>query len=75
MAITLLGALLVLGGLLFLVAQPLWHGRLSTVRRPSTAAPEPTLEPSRPGAGFSLKENWPGLALMALGGALLLVGW
>jgi hypothetical protein len=75
MAISLLGALLVLAGMVFLAAQPLWHGRLSTVRRPSAAMPEPTLEPSRPGAGFSLTENWPGLALMALGGALLLVGW
>jgi hypothetical protein len=75
MAVTLVGAFLVLGGLLFLVAQPLWHGRLSAVRRTSTAAPEPTLEPPKPGAGFSFKENWPGLALMALGGALLFVGW
>jgi hypothetical protein len=75
MAVTLLGALLVFGGLLFLVAQPLWRGRLSTARRTSAAAPEPTLEPSKPGAGFSLKDNWPGLAFMALGGVLLLVGW
>jgi hypothetical protein len=74
MAIILLGALLVLGGLVFLVAQPIWRGRLSTARRPSAATPEPTLEPSKPGAGFSLKENWPGLALMVLGGGLLLLG-
>ena len=75
MAVTLLGALLVLGGLVLLAAQPMWHGRLSTGRQASAATPEPTLEPSKPGAGFSLKENWPGLALMVLGGLLLLVGW
>jgi hypothetical protein len=75
MAVTLIGALLVLGGLVFLMAQPIWNGRLSVGRRASATTPEPTLEPSKPGAGFSLKENWPGLALMALGGLLLLVVW
>jgi hypothetical protein len=33
-----------------------------------------TLEPRRPGAGFGLKNNWPGLALIALGAILLLLG-
>lgn len=75
MAVTLLGALLILGGLVLLAAQPIWQGRLSTGRRATAVTPEPTLEPSRPGAGFSFKENWPGLALMVLGGLLLLVGW
>lgn len=74
MAVTLLGALLVFAGLLVLVALPIWRGRLSDVRRTSTAAPEPTLEPPKPGAGFNAKENWIGLTLMALGGALLLLG-
>lgn len=74
MAITLLGALLVLVGLVLLAAQPIWRGRLSTVRRTPAATPEPTLEPPKPGAGFSFKANWPGLALMVLGGILLLVG-
>ncbi len=75
MAIILLGALLVFGGLLYLAAQPIWRGRLSSVRRPSSAATEPTLEPAKPGAGFSLKDNWPGLALILVGGIFLLVGW
>jgi hypothetical protein len=73
MAFTLLGALFVFGGLLFLIAQPIWRGRMSDVRRTSAAAPEPTLEPPKPGAGFYAKENWFGLTLMALGGALLLL--
>ena len=78
-----LGALFVLGGLLFMVAQPIWRGRLSDSRRTSSAVPrkgahplrEPhTLEPRRPGAGFALKANWPGLVLIVLGGILLLAG-
>ena len=57
-----LGALLVLGGLLFMIYQPIWRGRLSDARRISSAvardALEPhTLEPRRPGAGFGLKAN------------------
>ena len=80
MLVIWLGALFVLGGLLFMMAQPIWRGRLSeTRRRRSSAIPrdtfEPhTLEPRGPGAGFGLKENWPGLVFIVLGGILLLVG-
>jgi hypothetical protein len=81
MLVIWLGALFVLGGLLFLVAQPIWRGRLSDARRirTSSAAPratlEPhTLEPRRPGAGLGLKANWPGLLLIVIGGILLLAG-
>jgi hypothetical protein len=75
MLVIWLGALLVLGGLLFTVAQPIWRGRLSEARRRrSSAVPTDTLEPRSPGAGFGLKENWPGLVFMVLGGILLLVG-
>lgn len=70
----LLGAILVFGGVIFLAAQPMFRARLSSVRRTPAATPEPTLEPPQPAAGFSLKENWPGLALIAVGGILLLVG-
>jgi hypothetical protein len=73
-----LGALFVLCGVLFMVAQPLWRGRLSAARRaPSeipSEIPSATLEPRKPGAGFGLKGNWPGLVLVVLGGVLLLVG-
>jgi hypothetical protein len=74
MVMILLGAFLILAGLLFMATQPIWRGRLSAVRRTPAAAPEPTLEPAKPGAGFSFRENWPGLALMVLGGVLLLLG-
>ena len=73
MLVIWLGALLVLGGLLFMLAQPIWRGRLSEARlRRSSAEPRDTLEPRTPGAGFGLKENWPGLLLIVLGGILLL---
>jgi hypothetical protein len=83
MLVIWLGALFVLSGLLFLATQPIWRGRLSEARRKRASAvprdtmkpAEPmTLEPHKPGAGFGLKENWPGLALIALGGILLLAG-
>ena len=73
MLVIWLGALFVLGGLLFMMAQPIWRGRLSDARRPSPGVPRDTLEPRRPGAGFG-KANWPGLVLIVLGGILLLAG-
>lgn len=75
MAITLLGALLVFGGMIYLAAQPIWRNRLSSAKPTSPAETKPTLEPSQPGAGFSLKDNWLGLAIMLLGGVFLLIGW
>jgi hypothetical protein len=80
MLVIWLGALFVLGGLVFMVAQPIWRGRLSEARRRRTSSAVPrdtlephTLEPRKPGAGFSLKANWPGFLLIVLGGVLLLV--
>ena len=74
MLVIWLGAIFVLGGMVFVMAQPIWRGRLSDAsKRTSSGAPRDTLEPRRPGAGFTLKANWPGLVLIALGGILLLV--
>jgi hypothetical protein len=78
MLVIWLGVLFVVVGLLFMMAQPIWRGRLSDARRRRTSSPVPrdmephTLEPRRPGAGFSLRANWPGLVLIVLGGILLL---
>jgi hypothetical protein len=68
------GALLVVGGVVFTAAQALWRGRLSDAKpiRPGVATD--TLEPQERGSGFGLKANWPGLALIAVGSLLLLVG-
>jgi hypothetical protein len=67
-----LGALFVLGGVLFMVAQAIWRGPLSEARRRRSSAVPDTLEPRRPAVGFGLKTNWPGLVLIVLGGILLL---
>ena len=74
MLVIWLGALLFLGGLVFIAAQPIWRGRLSDAKRTSSEVPHDTLEPRRPGAGFTLKANWPGLVFIVLGGILLLAG-
>jgi hypothetical protein len=73
MLVFLLGALLVVAGVVLLAAPPIWRGRLSGRRAPSPTAGD-TLEPRKPGAGFGLKQNWPGLALILLGVVLLLAG-
>ena len=48
MLVIWLGALLVLGGLVFMMAQPIWRGRLSdATKRTSSGIPRDTLEPRR----------------------------
>jgi hypothetical protein len=72
MTLIWLGVLLVFGGVLQMVFQPIWRGRLSGRRRLRSG--QDTLEPERPASGFGIKSNWPGLALVALGAAFLLAG-
>jgi hypothetical protein len=60
-----LGALLVLGGVLYMAGATIWRGSLSRPARD-------TLEPPRRGVGFlGLGTNWPGILLMAIGAVLL----
>ena len=66
-----LGALLVVAGLLFTAYQAIARGRMSDARRSRSPAGE-TLEPRGGRGAFSLETNWPGLALIAIGGILLL---
>ena len=71
MLLILIGALLVLTGIVVVAVPPIWLARLSGGwPRPTPA--RATLEPPKPGAGFNLKENWPGLVLMASGAVILL---
>ena len=72
MTLIWLGVLLVFGGMLHLAFQPIWRGRLSGRSRVRPERPSDTLEPTRPAAGFGIKSNWPGIALVALGAAFLL---
>jgi hypothetical protein len=72
MTLIWLGVLLVFVGVLQIAFQPIWRSRLSGKRRLRSGGD--TLEPERPASGFGIKSNWPGLALVALGAAFLLVG-
>jgi hypothetical protein len=69
-----LGALLIVAGLVVLAGPPIWRGRLSGRRSRAATVADNTLEPREPAAGFTLAASWPGLALIALGAILLLVG-
>jgi hypothetical protein len=72
MMLVWLGALLVILGVVFMAAQPLWRGRLSGGGQRRADEPRDTLEPASPARGFGIKSNWPGLGLVALGAVLLL---
>jgi hypothetical protein len=68
-----LGALLVLGGLLYMIRATIWRGPLSG--RDSSLPVRDTLEPPRRGLGFlGFRANWPGILLMAIGAVLLVSG-
>jgi hypothetical protein len=68
-----LGALLVLGGILYMARAAIWRGSLSG---PDSSRPvRGTLEPPRRGVRFlGLAANWPGILLMAIGAILLVSG-
>jgi hypothetical protein len=61
MTLIWLGVLHVFGGMIQLIYQPIWRGRLSGGRR-LRSQPTDTLEPKRPASGFGLKANLPGVA-------------
>ncbi|MET3838284.1 uncharacterized protein YjeT (DUF2065 family) [Bradyrhizobium sp. OAE829] len=68
-----LGALLVLGGMLYMVRTAIWRGSLSG---PDSSRPvRGTLEPPRRSLRFlGLATNWPGILLMVIGAILLVSG-
>ncbi|UXN71197.1 hypothetical protein N8A98_08465 [Devosia neptuniae] len=70
---TLIGALLVAAGLIYMALAAIFRGRMTD---PHASANDPagrTLEPRRRGMGFlGLKANWPGLLIAAIGVILLL---
>jgi hypothetical protein len=74
MLVIWLGALLVIVGILFMANRAIWRGRLSG-QRASPSAPVTTLEPPQRGTRFlGFDSNWPGIVMLVLGGALLLIG-
>ncbi|MEH2623401.1 hypothetical protein V1292_001456 [Bradyrhizobium sp. AZCC 1719] len=73
MLLTGLGALFVIGGLLYMARTTIWRGPLSG--RDSARPVRQTLEPPQRSVRFlGFGANWPGILLMALGGALLVSG-
>ena len=73
MLVVFVGALAVLAGVIYLGVAAIWKGPLS--RSKSSSAAADTLEPRGWGITvFGLSQNWPGLALVLIGGLLMLVG-
>ena len=71
--ITWLGALLIVGGVLYMAGAVIFRGRFSDPHL--TQAGVRTLEPSRRGLRFlGMGTNWPGLFLIALGAIMMLLG-
>ena len=68
-----LGALLVIAGVVQTALQPMLRGRLSGNRNTATGGGRATLEPAQPARGFGLRSNWPGLAMIGAGAAVLLL--
>ena len=70
-----LGALLVFGGVLYMVRAVIWRGSLSRLGSSRSGPVRNTLEPPRRAVGFlGLGANWPGILLMAIGAILLVSG-
>jgi sulfite exporter TauE/SafE len=73
MFLIVLGALLVLGGILYMARTAIWRGPLSG---PDSSRPvRDTLEPRRRSVRFlGIGTNWPGILLMVIGAVLLVSG-
>jgi hypothetical protein len=72
-SIELVGAIVVLGGLVQMAWAAIHRGRMSDPAPDPNDAGQRTLEPRHRGLGFlGWRANWPGLAMVALGGLLLL---
>jgi hypothetical protein len=74
MTVVFIGALLVIGGVLFMAYKAIWQGRLSGANRRDSIVKSTTLEPQGRSAAFDPKANWLGIALLAFGTILLLAG-
>jgi uncharacterized protein YjeT (DUF2065 family) len=69
------GAILVVGGIIYMAFEALWGKRLSGPTRTVGGQARGTLEPRPQGLGFlGLTRNWPGMALLVVGAVLLLFG-
>ena len=74
MVLIVLGALLIIGGVLVSTIKTLRHGRLSQAEEPVTHEKRDTLEPKGRGDRLSLKTDLPGIAMFAIGALLIFMG-
>jgi hypothetical protein len=71
---TLIGALLVAFGVLYMAIAAIFRGRMTDPHSSPADRTGPTLEPRRAGMGFlGVKANWPGVLMAAIGLMLLLI--
>jgi hypothetical protein len=68
------GAALVIMGVVIAAMRTLRRGRLSEPGAAAPESPRDTLEPSGSGRRLSLRADLPGIALVVIGGILLLIG-
>ena len=69
-----IGALLFIAGVVITAVPPIWQARMSRPRQLNTGRAGATLEPERPAKGLGIRSNWPGLAMIVVGAALMLFG-
>lgn len=67
-----IGALLIIGGVVYGAAQALWAGRLSDAGPGRSSKAEASLEPQQGTRSFSFRTHWPAFALILLGAILIL---
>ena len=73
LTIPLIGALLILTGIVYMAGAAIYRGRMSDPHI-DPVEDAPTLEPRHRGLRFlGLRANWPGLLLVAIGAIMLLV--
>lgn len=73
LTIPLIGALLILCGVVYIAGAVIYRGRMSDPHL-NPRDPARTLEPRHRGLRFlGFKANWPGLLLIAIGGIMLLL--
>lgn len=71
---TLIGALLVACGVVYMAIAAISRGRMTDPHSSPGNQTGPTLEPRRAGMGFlGAKANWPGVLIAAIGLILLLM--
>lgn len=74
MLLIVLGALLVVAGMVVATMSTVKGGRLSQSKQPGSDIPRDTLEPTGKGRRLGLKADLPGLMLIILGLIVIAVG-